>query len=376
MTISYTPLSLTRKLLAFDTVNPPGNERAMAAFIGELLEDGGFTVEAFEFAEYRTSLIARKIFDTDRDPICFSGHMDTVPLGLVAWKRDPFKGEVAGDRLFGRGASDMKSGLAAMLLAALAAAAGSGGRSGIQLVLTAGEENGCQGAEFLAGLNPVLGKVGALVVGEPTANYPMLGHKGAFWLKAAATGLSAHGSMPSEGVNAIYTAARAISRLERYEFDVGPHPVLGRPTLNVGTISGGSNINSVPDRAEFTIDIRTVPPQSGRHILSDLTTRLGPDIELEVLTDQRAVASDPANPWIQETLALMQSGIGAPLHPRGVTYFTDASALATAFGHPPILILGPGRPEMAHKTDEYCRISDKEADVDIYLDIAKRWCRL
>jgi succinyl-diaminopimelate desuccinylase len=376
MKITYTPLTLTQKLLSFDTVNPPGNERAMARFIAELLEAGGFEVEALEFAEQRTNLIARKIFDTAKAPICFSGHMDTVPLGLTAWHRDPFQGEVDGDMVFGRGASDMKSGLAAMLIAALEAAAGGGRCGGIQLVLTAGEENGCQGAEFLAGRKQVLGNAGALIVGEPTANYPMLGHKGAFWLEAATSGVSAHGSMPSAGINAIYSAARAISRLEGFEFGIDAHPILGPPTLNVGTISGGSNINSVPDRATFTVDIRTVPPQSGQRILSDLKTYLGPDVELTVLTDQRAVASDPQDPWIQEIFTLMETHIGERPTPRGVTYFTDASALAAAFGNPPILIIGPGQPEMAHKTDEHCRISHIDTATRIYFEIAKRWCRL
>jgi succinyl-diaminopimelate desuccinylase len=376
MSPAYTPLKLTRKLLSFDTVNPPGNERDCARFLGDLLEAGGFSVSYHEFDEKRTNLVARKMFKNDRPPICFTGHLDTVPLGLADWSRDPFVGELEGDKLYGRGSSDMKSGVAAMVLAALAIAGRSGGSSGVSLVLTAGEENGCQGADYLAGLGGVLGEAGALVVGEPTANYPVLGHKGAFWLEGRTSGVTAHGSMPDQGVNAIYRAARAISKLESYDFGVAPHPVLGAPTLNVGTVSGGININSVPDRTVFGIDIRTVPPLTGDGIVKDLRAYLGKEVELTEMTNAAAVASDPDNEWVREVFDLAAAALGERPVPRGVTYFTDASALAAAFGGPPVVILGPGETGMAHKTDEYCRVANIETAVDLYTEMARRWCCL
>ena len=168
----YTPELLTRRLISYNTVNPPGNERECATFIGDLLSAGGFDVGYHEFAPRRTSLVARKIFNGDRPPLCFSGHLDTVPLGLSQWAVDPFGGDTDGDRIYGRGSSDMKGGLAAMILAGLRIASMSGGSSGIVLVLTAGEENGCEGAAYLAAQRGILGRAGALVVGEPTSNYP------------------------------------------------------------------------------------------------------------------------------------------------------------------------------------------------------------
>jgi succinyl-diaminopimelate desuccinylase len=366
---------LTQKLLAFNTINPPGNESECAHFIGNLLQEGGFDVGYHEFAENRTSLIARKMFSNDKLPICFSGHMDTVPLGLADWTRDPFGAEQAGDKVYGRGSSDMKSGLAAMIIAALRLAAMSKGSGGIVLAMTAGEETGCEGAGYLAGLD-IRSNVGALIVGEPTANYPVLGHKGAFWLEAVTTGVSAHGSMPEQGVNAIYKAARAVSRLEAFDFNITAHPFLGSPTLNVGTISGGININSVPDRTTIGIDIRTLPAQSSGQILQDLQAHLGEDVALKNTIAAPAVSTDPQNVWVQEVFSLMENHIGEKPVPRGVTYFTDASALTAAFGNPPTIILGPGEADQAHKTDEYCHISKIEAVTEVYFEIARRWCRV
>ena len=376
MADSYSTLELTRKLLAFNTINPPGNERESARFVGGLLQTAGFAVDYYEFDDRRTSLIAGKNVNTDRAPICFTGHLDTVPLGLGKWVADPFSGEQAGDKIFGRGSSDMKSGVAAMITAALRLAGLHGGQAGILLVLTAGEENGCQGAGYLAGLGTVLGRAGALVVGEPTGNYPVIGHKGAFWLEAVTSGITAHGAMPEQGDNAIYKAARAITRLEKFDFKVRPHPILGGPTLNVGTVSGGINFNSVPDRSTFSIDIRTIPGQDLDGIQKDLQACLGEEVVLENLTAAPAVSTDPDNDWIQEVFGIMASYIGEQPVPRGAAYFTDASALSAAFGRPPTVILGPGEPEMAHKADEYCYVSKIEAATEAYFEIARRWCGL
>src|SRR5262249_12386324 len=150
-------------------------------------------------------------------------------------------------RLYGRGSSDMKSGVAAFVIAAQHLAKHLRASPGVVLVIAAGEETGCDGSRHLVAVNGALGEAGAIVIAEPTGNYPLVGHKGALWLHARATGVTAHGSMPDRGVNAIYKAARAVAKLERFAFAGKPHPVLGSPTLNVGTINGGFNINSVPD---------------------------------------------------------------------------------------------------------------------------------
>ena len=111
-------VALTRELLRFDTVNPPGQERACARHAGALLEGWGFGVDYHEYAEGRTSVVARAGGSDSKPPLCLTGHIDTVALGSMPWTRDPFAGETDGDRLYGRGSSDMKAGVAAIRMPA------------------------------------------------------------------------------------------------------------------------------------------------------------------------------------------------------------------------------------------------------------------
>ncbi|MBP7564970.1 MAG: M20/M25/M40 family metallo-hydrolase [Burkholderiaceae bacterium] len=259
-------LELTRRLLQFKTINPPGDERACALYLASLLEAAGFTTACHEFADGRTTLVARAGGGRGGLPLLMTGHLDTVPLGKTAWSRDPFAGETDGDRIYGRGASDMKGGVAAMVLAALASAGEVAGGPGLVLVLTAGEETGHEGVKHLAQTPDALGPVGAIIVGEPTENYPLIGSRGSLKLEFIVPGVTAHASTPEAGVNAVVRAARLAAALDEYRFDVDPHPVMGRPTMNIGYLHGGMNVNSVPDEARLGIDIRTVLGQDHDHI--------------------------------------------------------------------------------------------------------------
>jgi acetylornithine deacetylase/succinyl-diaminopimelate desuccinylase-like protein len=245
MSAERNAIELTRDLLRFDTINPTGDETACARYLGDLLADAGFRVSYYPYGERRTCVVAALGGSSGKRPLCITGHIDTVPLGAARWRSDPFAGESDGDRLFGRGSSDMKSGVAAFVVAALAFAGRLAGTPGIELVITGGEESGCEGAFHLA-RSHALGHAAAMLVAEPTANYPLVAHKGAFWLEARTHGVTAHGSMPERGDNAVFKAARAALALEHFEFGIPAHPLLGQPTLNVGTFHGGLNINSVP----------------------------------------------------------------------------------------------------------------------------------
>ena len=367
-------ISLTKALLAFDTINPPGRERDCARYAGGLLQEWGFKVDYFEFAEGRTSVVARAGGSTDKAPLCFTGHLDIVPLGTRKWTKDPFRGETDGDRLFGRGTSDMKAGIAAILLAARSFSKKLSATPGIVLVLTAAEEGGCIGSQHLA-RTALLGKAGAMVVGEPTSNYPYAGHKGSLKFHAKFRGVSAHGSMPELGVNAIYKAARAVAKLEGFDFGTAKHAVMGAPTMNVGTFEGGQGVNMVPDEATVGVDIRTVAGMDHAALLSKLRKTLGEEAEVSVFSDMNAVWTEPQNDWVQRVFEITGKHLGARPEPKAQTYNTDAGNLLRVYQGAPTVILGPGEAAQAHQTDEYVSMERIRQSVAIYEDLIRDWCR-
>jgi succinyl-diaminopimelate desuccinylase len=302
-----------------------------------------------------------------------SGHFDTVPLGNKKWTKDPFNGEISDGKLWGRGSSDMKGGLAAMILSAINAFENSSPKGGVKLIFTAGEELGCQGVQQLVQATGNMGMASAIIVGEPTANKPATGHKGALYLNAVTKGLTAHSSMPELGINAIYKAAASIMKLMDFKFNVDPDPLLGSPTFNVGKISGGMNINSVPDHAEFTIDVRTTTKSDHNTILKNLKEVLGGDISLETLVNLGPVYTDESNQFTQ--LIYNICGVDRPdrSYPKALPYLTDGSILQRIYNGVPTIILGPGQPEMAHQTDEFCYTDKLEESVIIYTNIIKEW---
>lgn len=366
-------VTLTQELIRFDTMNPPGDEHDCASYLSKLLEAAGFTVTESAFKPRRTSLIAR-LGKGSGKPLCFTGHIDTVPLGQQAWSVDPFAGEIRDGKLYGRGSSDMKSGVAAFVVAAIDMAASMQDTCGVELVITAGEETGCEGAAHLCADPATLAQAGALVVAEPTSNYPLCGHKGAYWLRAITTGVTAHGSMPERGENAIYKAADLVLRLRDFGFDVDAHPVMGPATLNVGSITGGMNHNSVPDRTEIGIDIRLIPGVESAAVRQRLQGCLAPELaELQTMVELPGVWTEPEDPWMQQVFTVMSELLDEPLQPRSVSYFTDASVLTPHYGNVPTVVLGPGEAALAHQTDEYCYVSRIEQAVTAYRRLIANW---
>ena len=366
-------IALTRSLLRFDTVNPPGRERDCARLVGAMLQEWGFEVAYHEYEDARTSVIARSGGADSKPPLCLTGHLDVVPLGSRKWTKDPFSGEADGDRLYGRGSSDMKAGLAAILLAARSVAKKLSGTPGVVLVLTAAEEGGCIGSQHLA-RTQLLGKAGAIVVGEPTSNYPYVGHKGSLKFYARFRGVSAHASMPDLGVNAIYKAARAVAKLEAFDFGQPAHPVMGRPTMNVGTFAGGEGVNMVPDSASVGVDIRTVPGMDHAAVRAKLQALLGSEAEIEVFSDMNAVWTEPEQDWVRRVFEITGRTLGVKPEPRAQTYNTDAGNLLKVYKGVPTVVLGPGEPQQAHQTDEWCSMERIRQSVAIYEDLIRDWC--
>lgn len=366
--------ALTRDLIRFRTINPPGEEEACARHIGGLLEAAGFTCDYVAMGAGRANLIARIGGMPDQLPLAFTGHIDVVPLGTRAWSMDPFAAETAEGRIYGRGASDMKSGVAAFVAAAIEAAPRLTRGPGLLLIVTAGEETGCTGAHHIvATARHLLGQAGALVVAEPTSNRPMVGHKGALRLKVSASGVTAHASMPHEGDNAVYKAARAVAKLADFDFNVARHPVMGAPTLNVGWLHGGLNINSVPDLAEAGVDIRTIPTQAHTNVEADVARYLGDEVSVSKLDEAVPVWTDPQNGWMRQVFDAAAAVTGNRHDVAAAPYFTDASALTPAYGGIPTVILGPGPAALAHQTDEYCEIDRIGEAKEISARLIDQW---
>ncbi|HEX4858247.1 MAG TPA: M20 family metallopeptidase [Usitatibacteraceae bacterium] len=369
-------LHLTRDLLHFNTINPPGMERDCAEHLGRLLQSAGYTVKYHEFAERRTSVIASIGGLKDKPPICFTGHIDIVPLGAAAWSRDPFAGETDGDRLYGRGSTDMKSGVAAFVMAAIRLAPHLKDAPGLTLVLTASEEVGCEGAKYLA-QEKLLDRAGAIVVAEPTANYPYVGHKGLIWFEIETKGKTAHASMPEQGDNAILKMHKVVGKLDGFNWKhhcgVDCHPVMGQPTMNIATFHAGINTNSVPDSARLTVDMRTVPGIDHVRLCHTLETLVGDLGRVRKIVETPPLYSETGE-WIESVFATAAPYAGSAPTPKTIMFSTDGADLQRGYGGGvPTLILGPGEPSLAHQTDEWCSVARLEQSVDLFEKIIRDW---
>lgn len=166
----------------------------------------------------------------------------------------------------------------------------------------------------------------------------------------------------------------AITALQDFDFNCARHAVLGGPTLNIGTIKGGLNINSVPDRAAIGIDIRTIPGQSHAGIRNQLASYLGDEVALSTLLDAESVWTSPDDAWIGDVFRITREVAGFRDRPAAAPSFTDASVLTPAIGSPPTAIIGPGELALAHQTDEYCLVSRIEPATEIYSRMIRSWC--
>lgn len=364
-------VELARDLIRIDTCDH--GELAAARSIAGRLEAAGMQVLIDGFADNRANLVATTRADSIHQ-LMLSGHLDTVPVDGTMWSDDPLGGACRGGRLYGRGASDMKSGVAAMVVALERHLRSAPPHASVALVLTAGEETGCSGSQRLidCGLLPA---ARALLVAEPTANRLTPGHKGALWLRLVARGRAAHGSTPNLGVSAITPLARIAVALHEHGLP-GDHPVMGRVTANVGTLSGGTCTNQVPDSAIMTVDVRLVPGVTADQVRDHIGAIAGEAVTIETVLEMPAVYTPPEDLFVIRVVDAIVA-TGADPHPAApASYFTDASVLAPALGHPAVVLLGPGEPDQAHATDESCTLTRIDEAVTIYellLDGLRGW---
>lgn len=351
-------------LIRFNTTNPPGNEQIAAEYVADYLAPLDFTSQHLSHGENRKTVIARRKGSGGLPGMVFNGHLDVVSVGGQEWIHPPFAGDVADGKVWGRGASDMKSGLAAMLVAVKALIQSSADlRGDLIIAATAGEELAMIGARSVCEKG-VLGDVQAIVISEPTSNGVGTAERGVLWPVVTTYGKTAHGSTPHLGQNAIMMMAPLLEEFERMEIPFTPHPVLGSFTRSINTINGGVNTNVVPDRCVLTIDMRTVPGQDHAAIRRQIEAvlaeherrRPGFRASLTVRFDVPAVETKRDDPAVQRFLAAATRGMGREPQHAVVRFATEAAIFVPALNVPTI-IFGPGDPALAHQPDEFVEIA-------------------
>jgi acetylornithine deacetylase ArgE len=374
-------IELAQHLVSFKTEIPEGDEEVCAEFLGDYVRDmhlDASEVELHRFSEKRANLIVR-IGSSDEAGLMLSGHMDTVPAGdASSWSVDPFGGAIKNELLFGRGSTDMKGGLAA-LVESLKCLKGQKLNRNLLLIATVGEENGYIGLRKLIDdkkIFPRESKWG--LIGEPTGLQVVRKHKGVTRIRITVHGKSAHSSSPKLGINAVENATRYIEEIKKYceELSHESDPELGATTMPVTLIEGGirGRYNVIPDSCEFFLNCRRIPSLSAEKITEDLQsiakelTSSNKDFQAEVNIDFNSDALQIAKD--SEFVRLAEHAVGEKSI--AVPYATEAP-LYTGFGIPTI-VLGPGNIEQAHTVDEFISVKEIERAVSTYEKIIRSVC--
>ncbi|MGO9411384.1 MAG: M20 family metallopeptidase [Spirochaetia bacterium] len=374
---------LLADLVRVPTVNPPGSDVPGAELLARELDRRGLKPELTEVAPGQANVTARIRGTGEAPALLFNGHIDVVPPGEVPWKHAPFGAQIEDGRLYGRGSADMKSGLAAMLVAfdSVARAARSGQLRG-DLVFSAvcDEEIGAAGA-LKAAADGLTRGVGAVVIGEPTGFNAYIAQKGLCWLELETVGSTAHGSMPHLGRNAIVDMHALLAEVLCIPLTEGPDPANGKTTLNIGTIHGGVGPNVVPDLCRVSLDFRLPPGVTEAGLMEQVRVAAarareklpGMRVDIRPTGSRAAVATSAQDPIVGLVLHVCEEKLGRAVKPLPTPGFaTDASALCS---DPviPFVIIGPGREELAHKPDEYVEIKDYLNAVELYTELALRF---
>jgi acetylornithine deacetylase len=371
-------LDLLRDLVAIDSVNPAlvvggAGEAAIAGRLADELRGAGLAVHVSEVAPGRPNVVAVLEGRLPGRILMFCGHVDTVGVsGMDA----PFSPVERDGRLYGRGAQDMKGGIAAMCGAARRLASEGLARGRLLVACVADEEHASAGAEALVRD----WRADAAVVTEPTDLQIAIGHKGFQWIEVETRGVAAHGSRPADGRDAIFRMGRLLSALEQRErlfAQEPPDPVLGRPSLHASTIEGGHEWSSYPDRCVLRLERRTVSGEPPAAALDEVRAMLAAlrrdDPELEATARpvfaRDAYQIDPACE-LPQALAAACEATGRPGVFTGMSFWTDAAILGGA-GIPAVLF-GPGGAGL-HSTEEYVTLDDVLACRDVLVELARRF---
>ena len=339
---SSDPVAILQHLVRIDSVNPdlvPGaaGEVAIAIWCSEWLREQGFQVTVLEEVPGRPSVVGVRPGTGGGRSLMLNAHLDTV--GVATYAGDPFSGDQRAGRVYGRGAVDTKSGLAAILVAAARASA-AGLAGDVIVTLVADEEFGSIGTEeVLRSFH-----ADAALVIEPSGLELTTAHRGFAWFELELTGRAAHGSQPELGVDAIWHAGLALRALDelRQQLDVAPaHPTLGHGAVRVSQIAGGDDAATVAARCMLTLERRMLPGQSPEHVETELRAlftelaRTEPQFQFKLtrLVARAAFEAEPHWPILRVLSANAKRVLGHPAKMRGEPFWTDAG-----------LILGAGIP--------------------------------
>lgn len=355
-------VELTRALVAVDTQNPPGNERAAIGICRDALAPFDARFDEFEVAEGRTSLLATVGSGAPGRPtLIVNGHLDVVPVHRPGWTREPFDAELDGDRLYGRGTCDMKGGIAAALHALdVLRRAGREPACDLAFHLVADEErSGTLGTAAMVEAGLVMGD--ACVVPEPTGMQVCVAERGLVVGTVTVHGKPAHGSRPRDGVSAIEMAAKVVLALHAADFGEA-HPLLGSPTCNVGEITGGTGHNTVAERCDVVIDRRVLPGATRGGVEAELRARIDaigdPELRYDLDLGPFGEASelDSGHPFVAVVQKALTAALGSEQDVIGMTFATDARFVRNQAGIPAV-VLGPGAIDQAHTNDEWVSVS-------------------
>ncbi|WP_051166300.1 M20 family metallopeptidase [Amycolatopsis orientalis] len=363
---------LTQDLVRIRSENPPGRETEIVGHLRERAPDLGLAATVVETAPGRQNLLLTTGSRPGTPVLLVNGHLDTVPARPDAWRHDPFGGEVADGRIYGRGAADMKGGVAAALTA-LQVCRSLGLELPCELVfhLVADEElGGAQGTAALVARDLV--RADACLDPEPTGLRLCLAERGLMFATVTTNGVPAHGSEPANGRSAIISAAAIAQVLHDNEFPQTPHPLLGRTTCNVGTIRGGSGPNVVPEECRLEIDRRVLPGESRAMAVQGIVDRIaslglvrGTDYDLRVDTFCEPSEIAPGHPFVGYVADAFAAMTGQEPGTTGLPFTTDARFMRNQLGIPSV-VFGPGELAVAHTVDEYVEIDALVAAVGVY----------
>jgi acetylornithine deacetylase len=375
-------IELTSRLVARDSVNPAlvaggAGEREIAAVVAGWARAVGLEADVLEASAGRPSVLVRARGRGGGRTLLLCAHLDTVGVEGMA---EPHAPRLDGDRLHGRGAYDMKAGLAAALLAARAAA-GLGLAGDVVVAAVADEEHASIGVqEALAALGGAAGADAAIVT-EPTELELVVAHKGFVWAEVEVAGRAAHGSRPHLGVDAIVKAGPILTALGELDVALGArtHPLLGRGSVHASRISGGAELSSYPASCRLALERRTLPGETAGDVEAELAAliercRLA---DGELVAEQRLLlAREPFEiareaPFVEAVRAAAAGVLGAPPAVAGASYWADAAFIAAA-GIPTVMF-GPGG-EGAHAVDEWVSVADTVAVTETLVAVARARC--